>query len=534
MSKKAVLGFESLENKKLLSASNDSYLNTEWGLNSISAFQAWKSTTGSKNEVVAILDSGIDLTHQDLINNIWTNPMDISGDTIDNDNNGYLNDTHGWNFVDNNNDVQDRYGHGSHVAGIIGAEGNNGIGLAGVNWNVSLMPLKVMSDTGIGSTNSIIKAIDYVVMMKEVYHVNIVAVNASWASLGGYSQIMYDEINKLNQSNILFVAAAGNSGSNSDISLQYPSCYDLPNVISVGALSDDGIHLADLSNYGGLNVDLVAPGIMINSTLPYDQYGILSGTSMAAPYVAGAVALLYSAKPDMSMMQVKDSIFSNVDKIPELFGKVSTNGKLDIGAAVNSVLGIPVNRNSDPQGAITSRSFSNIKGWAIDPDSAGISLKVQLLVDGVVKNTLFTKVPDGSFSFNLGALVVGDHIIEVKAVDSQTGVWTVIGSTVINVPAPVVTVEVLNQSRIKGWAFSERLGSSPVIVRIYINNRLVSSQYANQYRPDLNSSLGSSRHGFSSYVNRYWLRKGSNEVKIVVYDSVTKQASLGYTGYILK
>ena len=178
---KKVLGLEKLESKTLLSVTpNDPLLSSQWGLNSISAYRAWDTSTGSKQVVVAIIDSGIDLTNKDLINNIWTNPGEIAGDGIDNEGDGYVDDVHGWNFADNNNNVQDGYGHGTHVAGIIGAEGNNGLGVAGVNWNVSLMPLKFYNDQGVGDTGGAVRAMEYLLMMKNTYHVNVVVANASW------------------------------------------------------------------------------------------------------------------------------------------------------------------------------------------------------------------------------------------------------------------------------------------------------------------------------------------------------------------
>jgi subtilisin family serine protease len=183
-------GPESIENKTLLSVvPNDPRINDQWGLQSISAYQAWQYGTGSKNVVVAVIDSGIDLTNQDLKNNLWVNPGEIEGDGIDNEGNGYIDDVNGWNFYSNNNDIQDRYGHGTHVAGIIGAEGANGLGVAGINWNVSLMALKFMNDKGVGDTGGAIRAMDYISMMKNTYGVNVVVANASWGGGTGFSNM---------------------------------------------------------------------------------------------------------------------------------------------------------------------------------------------------------------------------------------------------------------------------------------------------------------------------------------------------------
>lgn len=530
MSKKAFsLGVESLESKKLLSITpNDPYYYSQWGLNNISASAAWQYSTGSKNVVVAVIDSGSDLTNQDLVDNLWTNPGEIPGDGIDNEGDGYVDDVYGWNFADNNPDIQDRYGHGTHVAGIIGAKGGNSMGVAGVNWNVSIMTLKFMSDRGIGSTSAALASMNYIAKMKELYNVNVVAVNASWQSYG-YTSLVYDALNRLNNDGILFVTAAGNSSSNNDITPEYPSCYDLDNVISVGALSNDGHSLAELSNYGSTSVDLAAPGIMIKSTLPYNSYGDLSGTSMASPFVAGAAALLKAAKPDLNMIQIKGAIFGSVDRIPELFGKVATGGKLNVGAAVSNVLGIPYsnNTNSSPVGSITNSSMRSIGGWARDPDS-NISIKMQLIIDGKVKSILNTRASDGAFSFNLGGLSVGDHVIEVKAMDTQTGEWCSIGTVDIKIPAPTVGVSFLSTSAVRGWAYSERSGSSPVIVKVLVNGRLVGTQWANQRNADMPN------HGFRVSLNRNWFRRGTNEVVIRVYDPISKQTIESWKGSVYK
>jgi hypothetical protein len=530
---KKVLGIENLESRTLLSvAPNDTFLNNQWGLNNISSFGAWSQNTGSKSVVVAIIDSGIDLTHKDLKDNLWINPGEIPNDGIDNEGDGYIDDVNGWNFANNNNDVQDRYGHGTHIAGIIGAVGNNSLGVAGVNWNVSLMPLKFLDDKGVGDTGGALAAMDYILMMKNSYHINIVVANASWGGGIGFSNMLYGEIQKLNDANILLSVAAGNNGSDNDITLRYPSCFDIPNIISVGALGYDGIHLASYSNYGAVQVDLAAPGGMIYSTLPWNSYGYLSGTSMAAPFVAGTVALLNAVKSNLSVAEVKNAIFAGVDKIPELFGKVATNGKLNVEAAVDSLLGIPYEHNKAPIGSINYQSLRLVGGWAKDPDSL-VSVNVQLWIDNNLVGSKITN-SDGGFVFNLGGLTVGDHIINIKAQDVQSKSWTDIASTKVTIKPPVVHVGFLSINRVVGWAYSERSGSSPVVVRILVNNRLVASQWANGYRPALQASLGSSYHGFNISLDRIWFHRGSNNIKIQVYDPISKQVSIAWTGTTYK
>jgi len=523
---KTVLAVEKLENKALLSvSSNDPFLYNQWGLGNIGVYGAWSQSIGSRSVVVAIIDSGIDLNHSDLKDNLWKNPFEIAGDGIDNENNGYVDDVYGWNFYSNNNDIQDRYGHGTHVAGIIGAVGNNSVGVAGVNWNVSLMTLKFTDDSGMGNAGTAAQAIDYISMMKNIYGVNVVVANASWGGGTGFSNILYGAINRLNDSGVVLSVAAGNNGSDNDITLRYPSCFDVNNVISVGALSSNGINLAAFSNYGANNVDLAAPGSIIYSTIPYNNYGYKSGTSMAAPFVTSAVALLNAVKSGLSVSEVKSAIFGSVDKIPELFGKVATGGKLNVGAAVSNVLGVPYDSNILPIGGITGQNLKSISGWAKDLNSPNSSISVRLIIDGADRGVLWTGV-NGSFVFSLGGLTIGAHDIKIEARDHQTGSWTVVASSTVTIPPPIVRVGYLRLDRVAGWAFSERSGASAVIVRILVNDKLVAGQWANKYRPALIPIVGSAYHGFNISLNRSWFRKGDNVVKVVVFDPISKQASL--------
>jgi hypothetical protein len=525
---KKVLGVERLESKTLLSVTpNDSRINDQWGLQSISAYQAWQYGTGSRNVVVAIIDSGIDLTNQDLKNNLWVNPGEIAGDGIDNEGNGYIDDINGWNFYSNNNDIQDRYGHGTHVAGIVGAEGNNALGVSGINWNVSLMTLKFTDDRGMGYTGAAAYAMDYISMMKNNYRINVVVANASWGGGTGFSNMLYGAIGRLNDAGVVLTVAAGNNGSDNDLTLRYPSCFDNDNIISVGALGYDGIRLASFSNYGATNVDIAAPGSMILSTIPYNNYGYKAGTSMAAPQVAGAVALLNSVKPGLSISEVKAAIFGSVDKIPELFGKVATGGKLNIGAAMANVLGLPYDGNILPTGAITSQNLRTISGWAKDLNTPNASVCVRLIIDGAEGEAMWTGV-GGSFVFNLGGLTVGSHDIKVEARDSQTGSWVSVASSTVTIPPPIVRVGYLRLDRVAGWAFSERSGASPVLVRVVINGRVVTGQWANLYRPALIPVVGSARHGFNIPLNRFWFHRGSNNMQIAVYDPISKQVSIAW------
>jgi hypothetical protein len=532
MKKHGRIAVEQLEDRKLLSITpNDPGLSSQWSLNSMSLSQAWLYSTGSKDVVVAVIDSGIDLTHSDLKNNIWKNIGEIAGNGIDDENNGYIDDVNGWNFYDNTNNVQDNYGHGTHVAGIIGAEGNNGVGIVGVNWHVSIMPLKFMNDSGAGWTSGALAAIDYVLMMKKNFGVNVVVVNNSWSAGYGYSSVMNDRIKSLNDANIVFVAAAGNNATDNDLSPSYPGSYNQNNVINVGSFSNETLSLTRSSNYGKTSVDLAAPGYVIFSTLPRNSYGYLSGTSMAAPQVAGAVALLNSIKKGITVSEVRSSILDSVDKMPGLVGKVVTEGELNVAAAIFKALGTKY--NSMPVGGIYNTSMTMISGWATDNNRLKGGLSVRLFIDGVGKDIKLTD-SNNNFVFNLGGLTVGSHVIKIRAQDVESGMWVVVGKSTVSIPAPMGNVGLLSLTKIRGWAFSARSGASPVVVRILINGKVVTTQWANQYRAALLSTVGSSYHGFSVSLSGSWFQYGSNVVSVQVLDPISNQISLIWSGTISK
>lgn len=331
---------------------NEGLFTSQWGLSNvgqyaglvgadIGATRAWDITTGARSVVVAVLDSGLDITHPDLAANVWTNPGEVV-DGKDNDGSGYADDLHGWNFIDNTADLRDGYGHGTHVAGIIGAVGDNGIGVAGVNWQVSLMPLKVQDSRGVGTTSAVIAALQYVTKMRRDHGINIVAANASWGAAAGASIVVQEAIRAQGDLGITFVAAAGNSASDNDLVPRFPAGYDLANVISVAALASNNT-LAEISNYGRTSVDLAAPGAVIQSTFPGGGYGILSGTSMAAPHVSGVVALLAAAKPGISVAEVRAAILGSTTPVAGLVGKTVTGGRLNAAGALAAIgAGVPI------------------------------------------------------------------------------------------------------------------------------------------------------------------------------------------------
>ncbi len=303
---------------------NDPFYRFEWDMDTIRAPAAWDVTTGSASVPIAVVDTGIEATHPDLASNIWTNPGEVPGNGIDDDHNGRVDDVHGWDFVQNDALPQDGNGHGTHVSGTIAARGNDGAGVAGLNWTAGLMPLRVLNNSGSGRVSDAISAYAYAA------RTGARVVNAS---LGGssFSQAEHDAIAAA--PNTLFVVAAGNDTANDDTTPEYPCDYDLANVICVAA-SDRDDSLASFSNYGARNVDLAAPGVDIASTYPGSTYMVMSGTSMATPHVAGAAGLLLAQDPSRSVASLRAALLSSVDAVAALSGRVATGGRLDVAAAL--------------------------------------------------------------------------------------------------------------------------------------------------------------------------------------------------------
>jgi subtilisin family serine protease len=297
----------------------------------IRALQAWAKTTGSNKVVVAVIDSGVDYTHQDLMNNIWVRPPDM--DEYTDDELGTIDDAYGFNAVSDNGDPMDQNGHGTHCAGIIGAEGGNSLGIAGVNWKVDIMPLKFIDASGSGTTKDAIKAINYVIDRKRA-GVNVRIISASWGSTM-YSKALEDVIREAGEEGILFIAASGNSSADADKSPHYPASYDLPNIISVAALTRHD-ELSSFSNYGAKSVHIAAPGSEILSTWLGGDFREASGTSMATPEVSGVAALVLASEPDLSMKQLSERLLKSVDKLDSLSGKVSSGGRINAAKAVGA------------------------------------------------------------------------------------------------------------------------------------------------------------------------------------------------------
>lgn len=300
----------------------------------IGATKAWGITTGNKAITVAVIDTGVDYTHPDLKDNIFLNAGE-SGEGretngIDDDGNGFVDDFHGWNFAGvSTNDPMDDNEHGTHVSGTIGAKGNDGLGVAGVNWTTSILPVKFLTGGGSGSLADAVKAIQYATKM------NAHVMNNSWGG-GGFTQSMYDAIVEAKDKNLLFIAAAGNDSQNADNVPHFPAGYQVENVIAVAATTNRDA-LASFSTYGKRTVHIAAPGHKTYSTVPGGGYDSFSGTSMATPHVAGAAALVWGADPTRTAAQVKERLLLSRDYIGTLSRKVASSGRLNV---YNALMGV--------------------------------------------------------------------------------------------------------------------------------------------------------------------------------------------------
>jgi len=265
----------------------------------IDAVEAWDTSVGSSDVVVGVIDTGVDYTHEDLAANMWVNPGEIPGNGIDDDGNGVIDDVHGFNALNGSGDPYDDYFHGTHCAGTIGAVGNNGVGVAGVNWDTQIMAIKFIDSSGFGTVEGAIASIDYAIAQRNA-GVNLRVLSNSWTIFGEFSQALLDAITSAGDAGMLFVAAAANDSSNNDVFPNYPSSYDAPSIVAVAA-TDQNDALAWFSNYGATSVDLGAPGVDVLSTTPGNTYSSFSGTSMATPHVAGVAALMLSSNDTLTV-----------------------------------------------------------------------------------------------------------------------------------------------------------------------------------------------------------------------------------------
>ncbi|MEA2330361.1 MAG: serine protease [Thermoleophilaceae bacterium] len=346
-----VLYAETDATRTITALPNDRHMDRLWGLHNtgqtvagaagtadadIDAPEAWDVTTGAAGITVAVVDTGVDYGHPDLAPNLWRNPGETGGgretNGVDDDANGFVDDWRGWDWVDRDGAPTDPHGHGTHVAGTVGARGNDGAGVAGVAWQVGLLPLRVLDAAGSGKVSDLVGAYAYA-GRKQIRIVN--------ASLGGaqFSQAEYDAIRAAPET--LFVVAAGNDGVDNEQTGSYPCNYALPNIVCVAA-TDQNDELAAFSNFGRTTVDLAAPGVNIASTWPGGSWAYMDGTSMATPHVAGAAGLVWAQAPGATVAQVRQALLSGVDPKTSLLSKTATGGRLNAFGAVGAVAGASV------------------------------------------------------------------------------------------------------------------------------------------------------------------------------------------------
>ena len=418
---------------------NDTYYNLLWGLENtgqsirgntgtsdadIDAPEAWTQLNNPPKVLVGIIDTGVDYNHEDLSAHIWTNPGEIAGDGIDNDGNGYVDDVHGYNTQKNNGDPMDDNGHGTHVAGTIGAVGDNEKGIVGVSQYVEIIACKFLDRNGRGFTSDAIDCFNYFNQLKLDGH-DVLVTNNSWGG-GGFSTALLNAMD----SSILHVTAAGNSGVNVDTSPHYPSSYNLDNIISVAA-TDFNDNFASFSNYGN-TVDIAAPGVDIASTWTKDRYYWSSGTSMAAPHVTGAAALGWSANPNLSTADVKSLIMGNGDTISPQSKFTGNNLRLNVDKILSQTSTIAAPVITTASGTVGSSPVT-IDGTA-EADST-----VELFLDGVTNGT--TTATGGVWQFTGVALSEGDNSFTATAFDgvntSSPSAATII---TLDTTPPIITV----------------------------------------------------------------------------------------------
>lgn len=333
----------------------------------IHAVAAWDTQTSANNVIVAVLDTGIWTTHEDLAPNLWHNPGEIAGNGIDDDGDGYIDDVSGINVITGSGNPTDDHGHGSHVAGLIGAAGNNSRGVVGVCWQVQIMACKFLNSNATGLVSDAITAINYARTK------GAKIINLSWGDPAYGSQALRDAIASARDAGIIVVCACGNSDNNNDVNPLYPASFDLDNIVAVAATTRNDV-LAGFSSYGATTVDLGAPGESIVScwTGVDNNYALDSGTSMAAPMVAGACALAWARYPTDTYRQIIDRILTNVDPLPSLAGKCVTGGRLNL----QKVLAATASPNNPPF-AQTIRVMSRTNIVISWPSEAGRSYQLQ-------------------------------------------------------------------------------------------------------------------------------------------------------------
>lgn len=331
------------DDSNYLAATNDPFFKRQWALfnrshTDINILPAWELSKGKRDIIVAVVDTGVDFLHPDLIDNIWINGGEVPGDGLDNDQNGYVDDIHGYNLLSRSSDVMDVDGHGTHVSGTIGALTNNNTGVAGINWNVQIMALRAVPGEGDETDTDVIESFLYAARN------GARVINCSF---GKYESgiAVQDAIDEIGTLGVLVVAAAGNSAENVDEIPSYPAAFTSQNLITVAATTRDD-QLVWWSNYGAESIDIAAPGTSIVSTTNNNTYSFYDGTSMATPHVTGSAALLLSINPNLKPSELKDILMRSATHLDGLTGKVKSGGRLNVGAAAGTLLErIPITLN---------------------------------------------------------------------------------------------------------------------------------------------------------------------------------------------
>lgn len=397
-----------------------------WGLVKIQAQSVWTNfTAGDGGVIVANIDTGIDYTHPDLAANMWRNPLEIPGNLIDDDGNGYVDDVYGIDTVNHDSNPIDDQGHGTHTSGTIAAVGNNGLGVTGVNWNAKLLACKFLDAQGSGTDAGAIECFNYVVAMRNRGE-NVRVTSNSWGSPRGsapISTVLQAAIDAAGVSGIVNVFGAGNDGTDNDTTPFDPASYSSPSIISV-ASSGQTDRRSFFSNFGATSVDIAAPGEDILSTYPGAGYESLSGTSMATPHVAGVAALLAKLDPTLSAEAVKALLLANVDQSPRWAGRVVSGGRLNAYRAAAATNATP---NSPPQVSITGpaegstyKASITITIDAAATDADGTIQRVAFYANGAPIGTDTTSPFSVTWS-NVGA---GDYALTAVATDDRFGTTT--------------------------------------------------------------------------------------------------------------
>jgi subtilisin family serine protease len=403
----------------------------------IDAPSAWSLRTSAASVVVGVIDTGARFTHEDLRANLWKNPgetgldaqgRDKAANGVDDDSDGYIDDVYGINSLTHSGTPSDDYGHGSHVAGIIGATGNNSVGITGVAWRVQLMTLKALDATGTGTISTVIEAMSYA----RAHGAKII--NASWGSTSFTSQALRDAIRELRDSGIIFVAACGNSAGDNDANPLYPASYNYDNIIAVAASTRTDT-LASFSNWGRTTVDLAAPGSPVFSAWNGSDtdYRYMDGTSQAAPLVAGAAALLWAQNPSLTYQQVISYILNNTDPLPAFANKTVTGGRLNVAQALAAVV-LAGDPTPPTVSMLRPQLGSRVRGTAVTisataADNVAVA-GVQFTLDGLDLGPEATAAPY-SYTWNSTTVTNGAHVIGARARDTAGRKTTALAGTVI-------------------------------------------------------------------------------------------------------